>query len=257
VNLGAHPSVSQTEYWEHRYGCGGSSGPGSVGTEREWKWSIIDSHVKDLDDVVDIGCGDLSFWEDRSLNLPRDFHYFGLDISRSVIERNRTRHSGWTFQVGNASEPIPNLQGRIVLCLDVLFHILDDAAYTRILDNLACYSLEWIFASTWSRNPFDFQWRVRNLGHTRYVALAEATHTGFLATVRELVTCLRPRQLGRDLRFLLSSIDTDGLYQKYRRFEDYLTILERRDFALVSKHMSPYGTAEAMYVFHRDVPFTL
>lgn len=245
--------MRESDYWDQRYRSGGSSGRGSIGEEREWKWSVIDSYVRDLDDVVDIGCGDLSFWEIRKERLPEGFRYFGLDVSAAVVDRNRTQYPGWRFHVGNAKDPIPGLHGRVVLCLDVLFHVLDDVAYTRILENLARYSSEWIIVSSWWKNPFEFRWRLRHLANTKRVAWSEATHRGLLAGMGMFLGSLKPRRLGRDLRFLANSTESDGLYQKFRRFDDHLWILEKSGFRQVAEHRDPHRTAKAIYVFHRSI----
>jgi len=54
------------DYWERHYSKGGSSGPGSIGNYRSWKWNTILEFENSIDDVIDIGCGDLSFWEGRN-----------------------------------------------------------------------------------------------------------------------------------------------------------------------------------------------
>jgi ubiquinone/menaquinone biosynthesis C-methylase UbiE len=127
------------EYWEERYRKGGISGEGSLGEYRKWKWEIIDRYAKRIDDVIDVGCGDLSFWEGR--DLPN--HYVGIDISNTVIERNRKSRPNLTFLRSPAEDYLNIGTARIVLCLDVLFHIMDDSNYERILTNLTRYSNDW------------------------------------------------------------------------------------------------------------------
>ena len=73
------------EYWEQRYSKGDTSGPGSIGKAREWKWSIIDEEIPLIDSVIDLGCGNLAFWEGRC--PPKD--YVGIDISPTIIRKNR------------------------------------------------------------------------------------------------------------------------------------------------------------------------
>src|SRR5437870_7971620 len=52
-------------FWDSRYRRGGTSGPGSAGLERRWKWRLVHRYVGDPDQVLDVGCGDLGFWQDR------------------------------------------------------------------------------------------------------------------------------------------------------------------------------------------------
>ncbi|MDA4127050.1 MAG: hypothetical protein OK452_07585 [Thaumarchaeota archaeon] len=137
------------EYWEKRYRDGGKSGQGSVGLARDWKWSVIQKHVSQVEDVVDVGCGDLSFWEGRTCE-----RYIGIDISPHIIRRNSEKRPDWAFVARPAEKRLP-LRGRVVLCLDVLFHILDDETAMGIMENLCEYSSEWVIIHAWWRNPFE------------------------------------------------------------------------------------------------------
>jgi SAM-dependent methyltransferase len=245
---------SSGNYWETRYGKGGSSGAGSIGGSRRWKWNLIHSYAANVDDVIDIGCGDLRFWEDHEIDLPESFRYFGLDISSTIVQHNRTSHPTWIFHVGNASCPIPGLQGRIVLCLDVLFHIMDDDAFVGILENLCHYSLDWIFIFTWWRNPFSFGWRLRHL-YGKVVAEARRKVLSRNLQATHLLTPLhfiRTHEIHDKIRFLALPTESDGVYEKYRRFEDYTGIFQRNGFRLIGAHKSPHsGRNGAMYVFRR------
>jgi hypothetical protein len=246
-----HPSPSaEYSYWQNHYERGGSSGEGSVGKNREWKWRTITLYAQEIDDVIDIGCGDLTFWEDCKL-APKPSHYLGLDVSSTIIDHDQRKYPDRSFCVADAKTLIPGLNARIVLCLDLLFHIMDDDKFLRIIENLCHYSLAWIFVFTWCRNPFDLRWRLQVL----YDKLATATkisHTKPLriALLKSLWILMRSRRLGQEIKFLISSTESDGLYQKYRRFEDYLGVLRRNGFTLVARHQNPYETIGAMYVFH-------
>lgn len=71
-------------YWEERYKSGGTSGRGSTGFIRIWKWWQIKRHTKRLNNVVDVGCGDLSFWKNQHA-----INYTGIDQSQTIIEKNK------------------------------------------------------------------------------------------------------------------------------------------------------------------------
>lgn len=137
------------EYWDRRYARGGNSGDGSIGRYRKWKWGIIHRYAPDLTNVVDIGCGDLRFWGDV---IPKQ--YVGVDISEIVITKNTLRHPRNNFITSPAEITIPGIQAPTVLCLDLLFHIMDDTAYTQILGNLCRYSTDLIFIFTWQKSPW-------------------------------------------------------------------------------------------------------
>ncbi|GAH58278.1 unnamed protein product, partial [marine sediment metagenome] len=142
--------ISKEEpFWERRYLKGGTSGLGSVGKTRAWKWSVIDEFIPKIDDVVDVGCGDLSFWGNKTCK-----QYIGIDISKTVVEDNRLKRPKWTFIHSNAGKYLQDVNGRVVLCLDLLFHIMKEENFVKILNNLCRYSEKWIFVHTWSSNPF-------------------------------------------------------------------------------------------------------
>jgi len=202
------------EYWERWYRHGGTSGAGSIGKERQWKWEIMQEHAGKIDDVLDVGCGDLSFWEGRDCSK-----YLGIDISETIIKRNRNLRPTWNFKVHGAQVPL-DVHARIVLCMDVLFHVMEDDAFRRILQNLCEYSKEWIFIHTWSRNPFDMRWALRRLWH---------------------------HQIPR-ISWILTGCD--GEYEKYRPFAKYLQIFRRASFDVVEQQTKGVGV---MYVFKKNV----
>jgi hypothetical protein len=135
-------------FWENRYQQGGTSGAGSIGWERRWKWKLIRRYVGDPDEVLDVGCGDLSFWDGRDCA-----RYVGLDLSPYILKRNESRRPQWSFQLLDATvEPIP-FQKRIVFCFDVLFHVLPEERFQYLLRNLVGATREWLFVTNWGYNP--------------------------------------------------------------------------------------------------------
>jgi ubiquinone/menaquinone biosynthesis C-methylase UbiE len=133
-------------YWNNRYHKG-SSGPGSFGAYRNWKWSVITTYV-DPQDVIDVGCGDLLFWEGKNCTC-----YVGIDFSDYVIKKARALRPEWRFICRNASEFIEGLKAEVVLCIALLFHVMDKEEYLQILENLCRYSSKWIFINCWVKNP--------------------------------------------------------------------------------------------------------
>ena len=244
----------QTEYWERHYVRGGVSGEGSLGKNREWKWSIINLYAKEFDDVIDVGCGDLRFWEPRETSLPNRFRYLGLDISPTVIQRNRTSHPSWSFRACDAATPIPGVNGKIVLCLDLLFHIMDDASYLHILENLCRYSHEWIFVFTWCRNPFNLHWRLWYLGFAKHAAWTTSGPHKRADYLNLLQALIQPKQVYEDIKFLAHETVSDGIYERYRRFDDYGAVFEQNGFKLIGKHENPYSKGTGvLYVFHTSL----
>ena len=215
--------MSSSSYWETRYKSGGTSGSGSLGKLKDWKWSVIKKYAGEIDSIIDVGCGDLSFWEERVL----PDNYIGIDISETIVERNRSK---WTrvFIHASADEYVELPRARIVLCLDVLFHLMDDKLYAGTLRNLTRYSSTWIFVYTWTDNPFE-SWKMR-------LSLAGAN-----ATRGRIVGALRQ----------ISDKSTDGLYEKYRNFPDYFNTFEQSGFFLKTQEREETNRFGAMYIFER------
>jgi len=134
-------------YWDRRYLSGRGSGGGSIGKHRDWKWLQI-GNLSDKN-VLDVGCGDLSFWEGRNC-----LNYTGIDSSKIIIDKNKEERPDWNFICADASTE-QDLDGQVVLCLDLLFHILKDSIYENILRNLEKWTRDKLYVYTWRKNPFN------------------------------------------------------------------------------------------------------
>lgn len=148
-------------YWEQRYKNGGNSGEGSRGKHREWKWSILNKYINGIDNIVDVGCGDLAFMEGIDA-----INYTGIDISQTMVARNTKIKPEWNFILSSADIKIDGVKGDVVFCHDMLFHIMDDDIYEKILENLIAYSNEYISIFTWNKNPLR-KW-FRSVEHDSY-----------------------------------------------------------------------------------------
>jgi len=142
--------TSDRDLWDARYSSGGKSGPGSIGENKKWKWNQVSQYVNIAEkDVLDVGCGDLSFWSGHTCRS-----YTGIDFSKTIIHQNKLARPDWHFILGSASDSL-ELSASVVLCLDMLFHVMDDSEYQSILRNLAKWSTEWLFIYTWWQSPFE------------------------------------------------------------------------------------------------------
>lgn len=112
-------------YWDNRYISGGNSGYGSYGEQLAKKLDWL----KDLDfhTVVDVGCGDFNFG--KSLLELHPAAYLGFDISEVIVAKNRRNYPGYSFNVLGDSIP----SGDLTLCLDVLFHVIEDEECEKLL----------------------------------------------------------------------------------------------------------------------------
>jgi len=206
--------VKTHTYWENRYASNGSSG--SDPDIRHWIWRIIDRYMDSmsLEEVVDVGCGDLAFWEGRTCD-----DYVGVDVSPTIINQNKAKRPGWRFIQSPAEAHINGIKKECVLCMGVLFHIMEEEAFTKILQNLCKYSTRYIFVRTWHKNPFT---RIQTLKRLNL-----------------------PR-----LKFLIKPNDNDGVYQYYRPLENYLEIFRDQGFHSSERHEYKDGI-NALYMFKK------
>jgi hypothetical protein len=151
----------EKEFWNKKYAEGGISGRGSIGFYRNWKWNMIrDTIGNDFISLVDVGCGDLSFWKHPIANKilkQKHFKYIGIDISEIIIKRNRKFAPELEFRVAPAHIEQPGLMAQVVFALDLLFHIMDEVEFKMILENLCNYTTQFLVIYTWKRNPFELQ----------------------------------------------------------------------------------------------------
>jgi SAM-dependent methyltransferase len=85
-------------------------------------------------DVLDAGCGS-GFFVEHYLELGA--HVTGVDLTEVSVRRLSERFPGARFQVGDLATWRPDKTYDLVSCFDVLFHIVDDAAWDSALTNLA------------------------------------------------------------------------------------------------------------------------
>ncbi len=198
-------------YWDRRF----QSNPDGEGHEAgyRWLWEIADRYAPSPDSVLDVGCGDLSFWDGRKCQ-----DYVGVDTSPTIIERNRRSRPTWVFLLQNAADALPPKD--CVFCFNLLYHILDDGEYERILRSLIEATGKHLFIFTWAKDPYRSpSFLLRNPG----------------TAVHHLLK--RPGRYG-------------VLPQKYRRLD--LSFFRSRGLALVGEHRCHLRrSAGTMYVFRR------
>jgi hypothetical protein len=209
----------QKNYWDQRYASGGSSGKGSIGPARDWKWGILERYLGEVNHVIDYGCGDLSFWEGRTCS-----DYLGIDVSDEILRQNRLIRPEWKFLSTDNLFACSNPRKPVVLCFDVLFHVIPEDDFLRALANISSLSSKWIFVYTWLKNPFNFRHFI-DLGCKK----------------KNLITIFK------GLKYVHQK-NTDGIYQKYRPLSEYYDYF--KEFKLLN--IIPYpNDIGGMYVFKR------
>ncbi|MHA1167619.1 MAG: methyltransferase domain-containing protein [Candidatus Hodarchaeales archaeon] len=139
-------------YWDKRYKKGRKSRKGKKGLS--WVWDLIESYAQKQirESCIDVGCGDQTFWKLHYLTRTcKD--YVGIDYSLDIINKNIKKYKNRKFIHSNSSVFIPNIKSDVVLCIDLLFHIMNDEDYVKTLENLCKYSNLYIFLSNWYRKP--------------------------------------------------------------------------------------------------------
>lgn len=88
-------------------------------------------------DVLEMGCG-TGFYTEYCLKRQVST-YVGVDITAISVETLRKRYPNWRFvQADISADEIPEIDKRfdVVLAADVLFHIVDDAAFEKAIRNM-------------------------------------------------------------------------------------------------------------------------
>lgn len=214
----------EQKYWNNRYVSGGTSGTQSEGESAKWKWNIILKYNPDLSRIIDYGCGDLRFIEDKKFT-----NYTGIDSSEIILERNRRLKPSYIFVNSNNPSVETMTPAPTVLCIDMLFHISEENEYLRILHRLNSLTSDLLFVHTWEKNPLD-KWYGRIL----------------LERAKEK---LSPRLAFKGIARILNPgtrYEKDCLF--YRPFKSYLPHMPNLDLIEVAMNANRAG---AMYVFKR------
>jgi hypothetical protein len=141
--------VRSRVYWEERYEGGGGSGTSA----KNYEWEVIKRHIPEVDHIIDVGCGDLAFW-----NYKPCPDYVGIDISQQIIWKDMERTRGMApmpqFICQPAELTVNGLHRENVICMDVLIHILRQDNFDAICQNLRIYAEKRIILTVWDESPF-------------------------------------------------------------------------------------------------------
>lgn len=168
-------------YWDNLYRTYGS-GLGSRGEYRNWKWQIIDRFSPDMKSVIDVGCGDITFWNGHKFPAK----YTGIDFSSVIISRNRKLCPDQTFIEADAQDRL-QISADTVLCLDLVFHIMREEVLIKIIENLRDYTLKTLYINGWNFEPDEYDetyqkyWNLDQYVHDLDMKCREITIPGTLA----------------------------------------------------------------------------
>ncbi|MEM8946006.1 MAG: class I SAM-dependent methyltransferase [Planctomycetota bacterium] len=133
------PFRDSGSYWEDRYKQGGLSGDGSYGRLAEFKANFLNRFVteQNIKTVAEFGCGD-----GNQLKLATYPKYVGLDVSATAIKlcaESFAHDDSKTFvNLGAelASDTTSAIRAELVLSLDVIYHLVEDAVFHQYMESL-------------------------------------------------------------------------------------------------------------------------
>lgn len=143
--------INSARHWEQRYINNRDSGEGSYGEVATLKLNLIKEHIPEdeVKSILDFGCGDFVFGSRISFYFKRA-SYLGIDQSKFIIERNKyIYNSRFTFQEG---QTVPPEKFDLVVCDDVLFHIIDEKDYNNLLQALNQSYSKFLILTAFDRN---------------------------------------------------------------------------------------------------------
>ena len=114
-------------YWNNRYLSGGNSGYGSYDEQLTKKLKWLSGLP--IESITDIGCGDFNLGKNLLMLYP-EAAYIGYDISEIIIKRNKFKY------LHEFTTSFPPLGNDLTICIDVLYHVLDDSEYAALILNL-------------------------------------------------------------------------------------------------------------------------
>lgn len=121
------------EYWENRYKSGGNSGAGSNNILAEYKGEVINEFVKNnnIETVIEFGSGDGNQLKYFNFNS-----YIGFDVSRTAVNNCRKMYESDSSKRFDVIEAYYNEKADLVMSLDVIYHLVEDAVYFDYMKRL-------------------------------------------------------------------------------------------------------------------------
>lgn len=200
VNKEEEQEFDYKSYWEQRYKQGRNSGEGSYGLLASFKAEVINDFLKknNIENVIEFGCGD-----GNQLSLIDYKKYTGLDISPSAIQNCRIKFShdkSKDFKLIDGGI-VKGFSADLVLCLDVLYHIINENDFINTLDSIFLSSTRYVILYTvlkeptqdWNihlkyRNIWDYtgkyDFKVKEIIKQKYTDLSKADFIIFEKTIK-------------------------------------------------------------------------
>lgn len=153
-------SVYQNNSWG---GAVSRSGPGSEGVYAEQKRRITDYVIEQyrVNNMLDIGCGDLNWILPLLKIRDRKWSYLGIDIVADAIKDIKQKHQGRDripgarFQVLDAITDYESIDIKtpdLILCFHVLLH-LTEVEIAKLLDHWRRTQWKYLLIQRWIGKP--------------------------------------------------------------------------------------------------------
>lgn len=180
-------NFNSKEYWETRYSKGGNSGLGSYGKLAQYKADFINSFIqsKGIKHLIEYGCGD-----GNNLSLINCEKIIGVDVSKKAVEICKKKMPDNSFHHTSKLNTLE--QARLVLSLDVIYHLVEDEVYDNYMKNLCDLSKEYIIVYSSNFDSNDFAQHVRPRKFTDHKYLNE--HFELLGTTKNKYHAMNDKQ---------------------------------------------------------------
>ncbi|WP_162495536.1 glycosyltransferase [Confluentibacter flavum] len=127
--------LGSQHYWEQRYQANKNSGVGSYGRLAEFKAEVLNAFVQKngIQSVIEFGCGD-----GHQLSLAHYPSYIGFDVSLKALElcKERFKNDQTKAFYSMEDEAFVNTKADLVLSLDVIYHLIEDAVFENYMNRL-------------------------------------------------------------------------------------------------------------------------
>ena len=169
------PFTNSGNYWEGRYSAKGNSGAGSYGRLAEFKAEVVNGLVcsENIQTILEFGCGD-----GNQLALGNYPSYIGLDVSPKAIELCKEKFaldSTKSFFLAGESDA---QSAELVLSLDVIFHLVEDAVFEKYMIDLFNASIKFVVIYS-SNYDDDFSESAPHVRHRRFTDWIEKNASEF------------------------------------------------------------------------------
>lgn len=141
---------SEQNYWNNEYSLSHGSGLGSTGAMLDHKIEFLNKFFKDhnIKTVIDFGCGDGKLMKNLKIE---DEDYIGIDISEVAVEIcERIRPKAQFIDIA-FPEFEPKFKADCCICIDVLFHIIDDIELELTLKKIFEYATRFVILYTFNQ----------------------------------------------------------------------------------------------------------